>query len=185
MNNDVFNAQDMFHMFKLSVLEGSVCYLENVISYPDEFVGFVKETGFVNTQTEDSGNIRLDQKIKYIKNSLTMAIELSLPHYAHQQMMPLDSYRIDYSSIPVLTISTGESVETSLKQHKKSLVGLIFLNDDYVGGEVSFPNHNIRFKPKSGSLLFFSDKSEYKIDPVVAGISYVSWASIEKVRAYD
>lgn len=49
-------------------------------------------------------------------------------------------YEVDFSNldIPIKTHVCG-----------------IFLNDDYVGGELTFPSFNIELKPKPGSLVLF------------------------------
>jgi hypothetical protein len=41
------------------------------------------------------------------------------------------------------------------------LAGLFYLNDDYEGGELFFPNQGIRFKPKVGSAYFFPGDMNY------------------------
>jgi predicted 2-oxoglutarate/Fe(II)-dependent dioxygenase YbiX len=38
---------------------------------------------------------------------------------------------------------------------------VIYLNDDYEGGEIYFPDHNIDFKPKAGTLVFFPSNNMY------------------------
>lgn len=38
---------------------------------------------------------------------------------------------------------------------------VIYLNDDYEGGEIYFPEHNIDFKPKAGTLIFFPSNNMY------------------------
>ena len=52
----------------------------------------------------------------------------------------------------------------------------MFLNDNYVGGEFYFPKHNIRFKPKSGSMIIFpkSNTYEWNIEPITQGVGYTA-----------
>lgn len=38
---------------------------------------------------------------------------------------------------------------------------LVYLNDDYVGGDIYFPKYNISYKPKPGDLLCFPDNPDY------------------------
>lgn len=38
---------------------------------------------------------------------------------------------------------------------------VIYLNDNYEGGEIYFPDHNIDFKPKAGTLVFFPSNNMY------------------------
>lgn len=39
---------------------------------------------------------------------------------------------------------------------------VIYLNDDYEGGELYFPQHNIEIKPKAGSLMTFPGTEKFK-----------------------
>lgn len=54
------------------------------------------------------------------------------------------------------------------------LAGLFYLNDDYEGGELYFPNQDIKFKPKAGAAYFFPGDLEYihGVTPIVSGIRY-------------
>jgi hypothetical protein len=38
---------------------------------------------------------------------------------------------------------------------------LIYLNDDYIGGDIYFPKYEISYKPKPGDLLCFPDNPDY------------------------
>lgn len=56
---------------------------------------------------------------------------------------------------------------------------IVYLNDDYVGGEVEFVNFNIKIKPKPGMLLLFPSNYAYRhiAHPVTDGVKYaiVTW----------
>lgn len=41
------------------------------------------------------------------------------------------------------------------------IASLFYINDDYVGGELYFPNQGIQFKPKKGSAYFFPGDMNY------------------------
>lgn len=55
------------------------------------------------------------------------------------------------------------------------LAGLFYLNDDYEGGELYFPNQGIQFKPKPGAAYFFpGDKNfVHGVTEITSGIRYV------------
>ena len=55
------------------------------------------------------------------------------------------------------------------------IAGLFYLNDDYEGGELYFPNQKIQFKPKAGSAYFFPGDMNYihGVTPIESGIRYV------------
>lgn len=54
------------------------------------------------------------------------------------------------------------------------LAGLFYLNDDYEGGELYFPNQGIQFKPKAGAAYFFPGDMNYihGVTQITSGIRY-------------
>jgi hypothetical protein len=58
---------------------------------------------------------------------------------------------------------------------KRSISVLIYLNDDYEGGEIEFPNFNLKIKPKAGTLMLFPSNYAYGhiAHPVTSGTKYV------------
>lgn len=55
------------------------------------------------------------------------------------------------------------------------IAGLFYLNDDYEGGELYFPNQGIQFKPKAGAAYFFPGDLNYihGVTEITSGIRYV------------
>lgn len=54
------------------------------------------------------------------------------------------------------------------------IAGLFYINDDYEGGELYFPNQNIQFKPKKGAAYFFPGDMNYihGVTEIKSGIRY-------------
>jgi len=54
------------------------------------------------------------------------------------------------------------------------LAGLFYINDDYEGGELYFPNQGIQFKPKAGAAYFFPGDKNYihGVTEIKSGIRY-------------
>ena len=59
---------------------------------------------------------------------------------------------------------------------------LLYLNDDFEGGDLSFEYFNFRIQPKPGTLVWFPSDARYfhRANPVEAGTRYavVSWAAL-------
>jgi len=55
------------------------------------------------------------------------------------------------------------------------IAGLFYINDDYEGGELYFPNQGVQFKPKAGAAYFFPGDMHYihGVTEVKSGIRYV------------
>jgi hypothetical protein len=58
---------------------------------------------------------------------------------------------------------------------------IVYLNDDFVGGEIEFPGFNVLHKPRAGDVLFFPSSYVYNhnIKEVTEGTRYavVNWFS--------
>lgn len=54
------------------------------------------------------------------------------------------------------------------------IAGLFYLNDDYEGGELYFPDQDIKFKPKAGAAYFFPGDMNYihGVTTITSGIRY-------------
>jgi hypothetical protein len=54
------------------------------------------------------------------------------------------------------------------------IAGLFYINDDYEGGELYFPNQGIKFKPKVGAAYFFPGDMNYihGVSEITSGIRY-------------
>lgn len=62
---------------------------------------------------------------------------------------------------------------------KRGVSAILYLNDNYEGGEIEFPYHNIKIKPEAGMLLLFPPNYAYAhiAHPVTSGTKYafVTW----------
>ena len=58
--------------------------------------------------------------------------------------------------------------------HWRNFGCVYYLNDDYDGGEIYFPNQNIELKPKPNTLVFFPGTLEFLhgVKPITNGVRY-------------
>lgn len=68
----------------------------------------------------------------------------------------------------------GEEVDRPHIYHWRNFGCVYYLNDDYEGGEIYFPNQNIELKPKPNTLVFFPGTLEFLhgVNPITNGIRY-------------
>jgi predicted 2-oxoglutarate/Fe(II)-dependent dioxygenase YbiX len=67
---------------------------------------------------------------------------------------------------------------------------LLYINDNYTGGELHFPAYDICFRPKPGTLAFFPSSIYYihGVTPVTSGVRYVSphfWVPVKHRRLIE
>ena len=53
---------------------------------------------------------------------------------------------------------------------------LIYLNDDYLGGEIYFPDYDISIKPEAGDLVSFPDTPDFVhgVRTILSGTRYTA-----------
>lgn len=76
-----------------------------------------------------------------------------------------------------------------VRTHDRDISVLIYLNDEFTGGLLDFPNHGFKIQPKPGMLVAFPSHGEYLhgAEPTESGVRYalVSWSAamgVPKVR---
>jgi hypothetical protein len=85
----------------------------------------------------------------------------------------------------------GVELKSHTDQHTDPSIqhaAIIYLNDDYIDGELFFENSNIEIKPESGSLLLFPGNDQYKhgVRHVGKGpIRYVLVGFIKTINFYE
>jgi predicted 2-oxoglutarate/Fe(II)-dependent dioxygenase YbiX len=69
------------------------------------------------------------------------------------------------------------------KKIDRDLSLLLYLDDDYSGGEITFPNFDFKIRPNAGTLLMFPSDCRYLhgVLPVTDGIRHtiVSWCALK------
>lgn len=64
-----------------------------------------------------------------------------------------------------------DGLDAPSEWRKRSYV--LYLNDDFTGGETSFPAHGVSVPPRAGHALTFPPHFAHRAEPVVAGEKYV------------
>ena len=68
-----------------------------------------------------------------------------------------------------------ESVKTPNGNPHRDISSVLYLNDEFTGGAVSFSEQGITINPKPGMLILFSGGREFKhsVDIITSGIRYI------------
>jgi predicted 2-oxoglutarate/Fe(II)-dependent dioxygenase YbiX len=118
----------------------------------------------------------LDPELIEIRDILTNAILGASNHYAEKNTMDIGSL----SPISISKYSTGKfmgpHVDSYGDDNSPVISVVLYLNDDYVGGELNFKNQNVKIKPEAGSIVIFPSVEPYYHEslPVTNGIKYMS-----------
>lgn len=168
---------------------GAISVIEQECVNPDSVVKFQKaETiGYGITQTHRTNyalNIthaaKSDNKIcQDISNQMYTTLIATTAPYVQQMQINETTYHEEYSLLKY-------PISTEYKQHYdgstssgRSISAIVYLNDDYKGGEIEFPNFNVKIKPEAGMVILFPSNYAYAhiAHPVTSGTKYaiVTW----------
>ncbi len=151
----------------------------------DKQYGITKNGTFSNMQymtAEDIETSLISYKIKAVS-------DLCFANYKAQtgvEMLKLP----DYFSIRKYDTGAdmGKHVDSEDPTDKSHPVvsGVLYLNDDYEGGEIYFPEQNIKIKPSAGSMIMFPSYRPYFHHPleIISGNKYMVpffWYPLETV----
>lgn len=127
-----------------------------------------------------------NQDIQTINNILKNAITKASEDYAK-------IHNINIGILTPLSISkysTGKSMGPHVDDYGNgddpNISVVLYLNDDYEGGELFFKEQNIKIKPEAGSIIIFPSVDPYYHEslPVISGIKYMCpgfWRKTNKV----
>lgn len=86
----------------------------------------------------------------------------------------------------------GEEVNGKHQFYWRNFGCVFYLNDNYEGGEIYFPNQSLSLKPKPNTLVFFPGTLEFLhgVNPITKGIRYTltsfwTYNKKHKMSSYD
>ena len=147
----------------------------------------------VNTLTRNTSAIGIPyspetQELSFVSGNKLFEGSLSnlfLEHFSPVEQDYLNSYGIRsvwHEVYSVLKYGEGQFFTNHIDDHPdyhRRVSTVYYLNDNYVGGEISFPRFNINFKPKANQMIVFPSTYVYNhsVSPVLEGTRYavVSW----------
>jgi predicted 2-oxoglutarate/Fe(II)-dependent dioxygenase YbiX len=179
--------------------EGDIFIINNVLS-PEECSAIINEC-------EEKGNLRdstilgerYQQAASRLRTSQQVGITVN-PALAEVNSKLFDAYGkgmnklFTESNIDTTVFSVIDEGYTLLKysvggkyglhvddtgQGNRKISILLYLNDDYEGGETAFPRQGVTHKGKTGSLIFFPSgwTHPHESKPLLAGTKYatITW----------
>lgn len=125
------------------------------------------DTKFYELLEEHYGK-KYDIKIKKNPRVLSHFLKWNL---GYESVMPVHADCETKDGKPVMTNG----------YYKYNLTVICYLNDDYVGGEITFPQFDIKIKPAAGDLIMFPSRYRHGVLQMHSGNRYSlpSWFSFD------
>lgn len=142
-----------------------------IIDYAKTYDNDFKEFG--NTEKEFTYHVNF--KSPTIKQLLDSAGQKVYDFVSKNYEGPFEAF--DPNKTHIARFGEGYGMHEHFDSTKPNdIATLIYLNDDYLGGEVYFPDLDISIKPNAGDLVCFPDTPDFVhgVKPIVDGIRYTS-----------
>lgn len=144
--------------------------LDQIIdSYPEEVW---KTGGVAKSRNKNIRNVNAAHLCKTLKGFVEEVIDPIVNEYAKNNFIQPGNP----NSYQLARYKPGGFFKThvdSTPEYPRTISILFYLNDNYSGGEISFPNINMRFKPEANTLLVFPSSFSHYAETVTSGTKYV------------
>ncbi len=158
--NNFLSENEINSIFKCIDLNNKVNY-KNFISseyFNDKLIQLPSENNIEELFSENTKRLAALEYLKNKNNFMQRAEELMLEISKENLFLTsIDALiRSDGKGMPVHFDDSPEVIETKIHY------GLVlYLNDNYDGGEIYYPKLNLQYKPKSGDMVIHPGTEEY------------------------
>jgi len=156
----------------------------NSSNHPDHVYGAYKmiSSDSVNIVSSDK---KTNQINLYVVNSLSLAAKMCVSQYLKGHNLDESKYKLDLTYVPIrkwdVGLGMGPHSDNVYEFPNLAFTTVTYLNDNYEGGEIEFPDLNIKVKPELGSTIMFPGTVIHKVNPILSGVRYMSTNSINMV----
>ncbi|HTL83403.1 MAG TPA: 2OG-Fe(II) oxygenase [Bacteroidia bacterium] len=172
---DLFNRKK-----KISCMDSGIWMIDDLLNDAecDKIIGRIEERGFKVARQYDKGRhnketfivekdveeklIAVFDKLKLVSPEKTVEIE-KVSH-------PLEFYKYDKGDYITCHTDAPREIEKDLWS-EYTLV--LYLNDNYYGGETNFPVRHIKVTPRKGCGLIFDQRYDHEACEVGEGTKYI------------
>ena len=103
-----------------------------------------------------------DERLNKIRAELAALLQIELERFEYFQCVsytPTQEYQAHYDTFETDTLAGKKAISAGGQRHHTLLV---YLNDDFEGGQTYFPLLDLLFSPEKGSAVFFDSQDESK-----------------------
>ncbi len=168
---------------KPEVYRDNIYYYKNILENPSYIVKLIEGSGsesdligpWITWESSDGDyifgktkRINLENYInssdesKFIYGSILSSIRMAGKFYSKKRGIDLG----EQSPISISKYDEGKFMGPHTDEKTGAHIsGVLYLNDNYSGGELEFPNQEFSIKPEAGSMIVFPSIGEYIHDP--------------------
>ena len=115
------------------------------------------------------------KEMQDVYNTLNKVLSIYSEDYSKSLSIPLGTQRPISISKYFSGAFMGSHTDSSPTPTTENVSGVLYLNDSYEGGEISFPQQGVKIKPSAGSLVLFPSVPPFYHESlaVISGTKYM------------
>lgn len=135
----------------------------------------------------DCGDKACNDFCSYIINSFAQAFHYCFSLYLDKHNLEKNKYSIDLNWLNLKRWDAGSSMGPHFdgelgKSNGLEFTAILYLNDDYEGGELYFKDYNINLKPEAGSMVIFPGSFTHEVKEIKNSKRYMLSISAYKIN---
>jgi hypothetical protein len=161
------SEKDEIYLANVAKIGGStenIQYIENVLSEEEHkiLLEYAKNAQSWKEQPWKAITIESENLPEYILEMLNKIFQLVYKRSVELYDVAINPFHKSALHIVkfVEGFHLGPHVDT-LSSEGNHIASVYYLNDDYTGGEINFPDHKLKIKPKPNSLIIFPGNENY------------------------
>lgn len=149
---------------KIGNFTDNIQYIKDVLSKEEHeiLLDYAKNIDSWNHEPWDAKTVKSNQLPQHILNMLEKVF--TLVYEKSSMLYGVDIDPIEKSALHLVKFVKGFSLNPhvdTLSDESLHIASVYYINDDYTGGEINFPDHNIKIKPDANSLVIFPGNENY------------------------
>jgi len=113
-----------------------------------------------------------DEFALQLRSNFLRLVFLPIQEYMNKYSIDNMAFKKDFITVSKL-ISGGMLVHKDDKlEDKDNFICMLYLNDNFVGGELFFPELNLEYKPVAGDVIIYQSKMKHGVKELTSGIRY-------------
>jgi len=142
----------------------NIQYIENILSEEEHniLLNYVKNTKSWKAQPWSVETVASENLTKEIREMLKKIFEIvhtKSTNFYDVKLNLFKNYQLHLVKFEK-NFHLSPHIDT-LSSEENHIASVYYINDDYEGGEINFPDHNLNIKPKANSLIIFPGNENY------------------------
>jgi hypothetical protein len=142
----------------------NICYVQDVLSKEDHktLLDYVKHFESWNKEPWGAKSIKSVDMSEEISNILQKAF--TFVYEKANTLYDVEINPFNSNALQIVKFVKGFALEPhvdTLSVESLHIASVYYINDDYDGGEIHFPDYNIKIKPRANSIILFPGNENY------------------------